>query len=315
MSRHGENKEVGWLRQQLAQMTAERDRLKQHLQAREELDAILMAEALPQAADGTGPISRVQGHRAPGRGPLRDRSHLRVVKVFAWIALLSGLGLKGRAARVAARVALAALVTGPTVTVAAGSQHLNPFHTSPASQAALPGWGTSASPVPSDGPSIVAFTTRSRPRLESRSAGAVQPAPYLYDPPVPSSPQQQAASQPSQAQAQSGPATLNVPVVGVDLTSGLPQTITLSAAGSGWTSWRVTATGSDLDFSPASGVLQGGQSVTLTVSLDASQDGATSEVFSIGGQSITATLPAPVPVPQPTDTPATDAAVPTPASS
>jgi hypothetical protein len=77
-----------------------------------------------------------------------------------------------------------------------------------------------------------------------------------------------------------------------------PQaTFTISATGSGWASWHISTSGTDLDFSPAHGVLQAGQSVQVTVSLDPSQDGLTSQAFTVDGQTVTVNLPLPAPVP------------------
>jgi hypothetical protein len=73
--------------------------------------------------------------------------------------------------------------------------------------------------------------------------------------------------------------------------------ITLSASGAGWVSWRISTTGPDLDFSATHGVLQAGQSVVLTVSVDPAQslDGNTQQAFEINGQQVTVALPPLVP--------------------
>ena len=111
-------------------------------------------------------------------------------------------------------------------------------------------------------------------------------------------------------------------MTGIDLSSGTPQQVTLTATGGGWMSWSVTTTGTDLDFSPSSGVLRAGESVTVTVSVDRGpgSDRNAQQVFSVGGSQVTVTLPAPPPPvvdpsPAPTDAVTAPADVPTPASS
>jgi hypothetical protein len=285
------------LRAQLERVTAERDQLQRHLEARRELDAMLLMEAAP-AADGTGPlpVTRAQGHRAAGRP--RTQTHLRVVKAWAFIAALSGLGLRWRAARVAARVGLAALLTGPAVSVAAGGAAGAREH--PLAVASAPGWHTTGVPIPAPAPSVIVGPRGKvpMPKLDAK-AGISRPSsllPYVWYVPPAQSPAPAVQPSPSSQGGSSGPAVLSVNVVAIDLSSGTPQTITLSAAGSGWVAWKVDTQGqSDLDFSPSRGVLAAGESVTVTVSLDASQDGAVSETFSIGTQAVTATLSVPVP--------------------
>ena len=94
---------------------------------------------------------------------------------------------------------------------------------------------------------------------------------------------------------------LTVSTTALNLTSLTSETITLSATGTGWVPWKVdtwdAATGvnqADLDFSATHGVLQAGESAEVTVTIDPAQalDGDTQEVFTIGGVSVTATLPA-----------------------
>ena len=186
--RHGKD-EVGWLRAQLERVTAERDRLQQHLDAQAELDAMLMTAAAAPTADMTEPIARVQGPRAGGHRAPRDRGHLRLVKVVAFIVALSGLGLKGRVTRGAVRVGLAALLTAPAVGVAAGRAHLSPFVSIPPASALGPAWHTTGTPMPAA--SMLAVTrprtavVRSRPLV----APVPPPCPAQASPsPSPSSP-------------------------------------------------------------------------------------------------------------------------------
>ena len=335
MPRHGDD-EMGWLRAQLARVTAERDQLQQHLDARAELDRALMMAAAAPAADGTGPIARVQGPRAAARRIPREARWLKVVPGFV---LAAGIGLKAalKAAWVHPAATAAAAATGTGVAVLAAVVAVVPganAHEHPPAAASIPGWHTTATPIPSTGPSIAAFvSTPKLPKLDAKS-GAASPSslpPFTYYAPPPSSPPSAAAAQsPPSAPAASAavPATLQVSTTAIDLSSGLPATITLSATGTaGWVSWRIStrdpqtqARQADLDFSPSHGVLQAGEIVTVTISLDTTQDGAVQEVFSIAGQQVTATLPAPVPVSSPTgavtDTPSGDPTdVPSPASS
>jgi hypothetical protein len=294
------------LRAQLERVTAERDQLQRHLEARRELDAMLLAEAAP-AADGTGPlpVTRAQGHRAAGRP--RTQTHLRVVKAWAFIAALSGLGLRWRAARVAARVGLAALLTGPAVSVAAGGAAGAREH--PLAVASAPGWHTTAVPIPAPAPAVAAGPRGKMPmpKLDAK-AGTTRPSsllPYVYYMPPVQSPPAPAVMQPSSASSSSAatPVTLTVsgtePSGNIDLSGGGTVTLTLTASGdSGWVSWQVNTEGAtDLDFSKTGGVLRPGQVAYVTVSVDPRQgaDGDVSETFMIGTQAVTAMLPAPVP--------------------
>jgi hypothetical protein len=106
----------------------------------------------------------------------------------------------------------------------------------------------------------------------------------------------------SSSAAAAGPAVLQVPV-SVDLSSGMPQTISLTATGYGWVAWRIKPGGPDLDFSATHGVLQAGQTATVTVSLDVTQDGATVQTFDVNGQPVTATLQDPDTAATATDSP------------
>lgn len=137
---------------------------------------------------------------------------------------------------------------------------------------------------------------------------------------VPSSSAPSSSQVPS-SQPPGGPAVLAAISPSIDLSSGQPVTITLTAAGSGWVSWNVDtmdpatqADPGDLDFSATHGVLQAGQSVQVIVSVDPNQavTGDATETFEINGMQVTATLPAPVAAPTPavTDVP-TDTPTPT----
>ena len=166
----------------------------------------------------------------------------------------------------------------------------------------------SAVPIAGASPSqlrLVGSVTRPKPDLDAKGAG-VNPIASLGPVPsadVPSSsssswPSQQASQQQSQGGAQAGPATLSVGSTGLDLSGALTSaTVTLSASGSGWVSWKVDTSGSDLDFSATHGVLNAGESYTLTVSLASVLDSATEQIFSVNGQQVSVNLPLPVVVP------------------
>ena len=203
----------------------------------------------------------------------------------------------------AAHLKLAAAVTASTATLATvGAVVITHYAGSPGSgqagsgtgAASVPGWHTSASPFPPSTP--VALLTKPKPKRAARgkellAAGAPVP---VYSPalqPASSSP----PSSPSAAvSVQAGPAVLTVGAVSLDLSVTPQAMITLSASGAGWVSWRISTSGTDLDFSATHGVLQAGQSVTLTVSVDPAQalDGNTSQTFEINGQPVTVALPA-----------------------
>ena len=315
--RHGkEDPGLERLRVQLAEMTAERDQLQQHLDARAELDQMLMAAAAAPAADGTGPIARVQGPRATSHRVPREQRWLRVVPGFA-LAALGGLRWAWHAHRVATIAATALTVATATSAAVVAAPHgpiAQAFGATPVASAPADGL-YSASPITGTSPSSLRLIgSVSRPALDARSSGSHLPVTAVpvppsccYQPPASPQPsQQQAPASPSTPAAT--PATLQVSTTAVDLTSGLPATITLSATGSGWVSWRIgtfdpqiQAARTDLDFSPSHGVLQGGQSVTVTITLDSTQDGAVAETFSIAGQQVTAALPVPVPAASPAD--------------
>ena len=306
MSRHGRNEE-----ETIEEVRAQRDQLAAELVAAlAQLDRIGAAAGMPVAADGTGPIARVQGPRASGHRAPGER-HLRVVKVVAFIVALTSLGFKGWRAG-AVRVGLTALLTAPVATVAVQGQHMNPFTASPPA-ASLPGWHTTATPIASASPA--ALHGAARPKLDAKSAGSSLPGTplpwYEYDP-TSSSPSQLPSTQQSQAAASTAtPPVLAVSATSIDLTGTMSATVTLTAVGgSGWVSWRVDPGGTDLDFSATHGILAAGQSCTLTVSLDSAQDGLLSQAFTIDGQQVTVALP-PLPAVVPTDA-ATDAPAGTP---
>ena len=168
-ARHGEGEEVGWLRAQLAAMTAERDQLRQHLDARQELDQMLMASA--PAADGTGPIARVQGPRAAAHRTPKEARWLRVVPVWV-LAVFAGIRWAWhvhRAATVAAGMLTLTAATGAAVAVAPHGPIARVLGADPAVTAPAPGlYG--AVPVPSASLRLTG-SSFTRPALDAKSAG------------------------------------------------------------------------------------------------------------------------------------------------
>ena len=200
-ARHGEGEEVGWLRAQLAAMTAERDQLRQHLDARQELDQMLMASA--PAADGTGPIARVQGPRAAAHRTPKEARWLRVVPVWV-LAVFAGIRWAWhvhRAATVAAGMLTLTAATGAAVAVAPHGPIARVLGADPAVTAPAPGlYG--AVPVPSA--SLRLIGSFIRPALDAKSAGPpvvsiLVPSPASPSSTVQPSPSPSDTSQPSPA--------------------------------------------------------------------------------------------------------------------
>jgi len=276
--------------------------------------------ALPVTADGnTGPLPRFPARAGAGRGTRRAgaRPRFRLIKgglaAFLPLAALKHASRAHRIAAAAAALTSTAAVGGALVVTVPGITHA-PAGPSGGTYSTVPGWHTSAVPLPD--PTLIAKVTH--PQTLSRGARrdrqSLTPLPPAASPP-PSSP---SASQPSAGASSSsaapaatgGPAALQVPIDAIDLSSTPQAMITLTATGdSGWVSWHISTSGSDLDFSSSHGVLRAGQTVEITVSLDATQDGNATQEFTINGQPVTVTLPAPVVAP--TDA-ATDTASPAP---
>ena len=265
------------LRVQLAQVTAERDRLQEHLDARAELDRVLMSAA--PAADGTGPIARVQGPRAAGHRAPRERRHLRVVPplvIAACVALKAALKaawIAHPAATAAAGAAGSAVILTAAIAVVPGAARAHEH--APGVLAPNPAASTySATPimVPSSPPSFAAFT---RPRLDARSS-ASQPAtvaPWCCYAPPPSSspaavPQPSVSSSPSPVsgiiQAVSSAVTVTDPTQDVQ--------IPISATGgdTAWHAWVRGPDAADVTLTPAQGDLADGAAGYIDLAIDAS---------------------------------------------
>ena len=198
-ARQGDGEEVGWLRAQLARVTAERDQLQQHLEARRELDAMLMTSA--PAADGTGPLPAVPASRA--RSHRARPTHLRLLPgfVLAAFASLRWAWHVHRAATVAAGVLSFTAATGAAVAVAPHgpiAQAFGAVPVAPAPAASIYG----AAPMPSAIPSSVAYL---RPALDAKSAGP--PVSVLVPSPASPSPSPSQSSQPSPSDTPSPPDT------------------------------------------------------------------------------------------------------------
>jgi hypothetical protein len=264
----------------------------------------------------------VPGQRKGRHSVSRSSAILKLAPVAIILGLLRR-SLARHPALAAAKTALAAhkiaalttsaVAAGGTAAVVAvsalGPNATLPFTGSAGSQDSMPGWHTSASPITSLSP--VALLTKPRPKHAGdgkhlmASTGLPLPVYTTVTDPTSSSVPSSASSPAVSVQA--GPAVLTVSATSLDLSNPLdPQaTITLSASGGGWVSWRVDTSGNDLDFSQSHGVLQAGQSIVLTVSVDPAQalDGNTQQSFEIDGQQVTVALPPPVAAVVPTAVP------------
>ena len=273
------------------------------------------AGAIEARAEARGYQRGLAAATAPGQRKGRhatQRSNvlLNVVRVLAPVAAGTGWLLRhaGRHPAAAVKASLAAhkIAVPIATTLAAGGTAavltvtaLGPAATVPwTSSAAGPAPAATAwAAVPLPSSSLIArnvtHTLSGHARKDYQS---LAPVPLAAIPP--SSPPSPAAAQdpssPSPA-APAGPAVLEVSTAAIDLTSTPAAVITLTATGGGWVSWHIRAGGTDLDFSATRGVLQAGQTAEVTVSLDATQDGATAQVFDVNGQPVTVTFPAPQP--------------------
>ena len=285
------------------------------------LDAHVMADELLAAAvnraERRGFERGLAAARAPGQRKGRHASAslpqraLRIVTGIAGALGLTGVLRHLLAASPAVKGAVAVSLTAVTLTAGAvavipGASIPLPFGASPAGTPAPAASIEAAVPIapPSSVRLIRAMSSPgAKPRLEAKASGATVPdvPPSCYCAPPAEGPAP--PSQPSQPSAQSDPVTLlPISTSALDLTVDPSGTVTLTASsgGEGWVTWSVDAGGTDLDFSKTSGVLAAGQSYALTVSLDPSQDGNLSQVFTVNGQQVTVTLPAlPAVVPSP----------------
>jgi hypothetical protein len=298
--------------------------------------AALLARERAQAAKAAvpGPRHARSSRRQPGEGQAALFSvRLSAFAGAAVVALKpllkhAGTALKHPAAvRLTAHTvkmaAAAAAVPAAGALVIAGAvvitTHPSPGGSPVGPGASVPGWQTSATPIPSS--SLIARTVvhpkakrGSKGKTLLDASGAYQPPPPYVPGPQPSASSSSPSSPSSASSAPAGPAVLTVSTTAIDLSgASTSAVITLSATGTGWVSWKVdtwdAATGvnqADLDFSATHGVLQAGESAEVTVTLDPSQaqDGNLSETFVIAGVSVTAALPASAPQPSPAGTPA-----------
>ena len=271
MSRHGRNEEetIEGLRVQLEQVTAEL------VAALAQLDRIGAASGMPVAADGTGPIARVQGHRATGHRAPRDRGHLWVVPplVIAACAALKAAWVAHPAAVAAAGAGSAVILTAAIAVVpgTARAHEHGPGVLAPNPAASI----YSATPIPDPtSPSFAAFT---RPRLDARSS-ASQPAaaaPWCcYAPPPPS-------SSPAAVPQPSAPASSPSPVSGIIQAVSSTVTVTdptqdvqipISATGGDtvWHAWVRGPDAADVTLTPAQGDLADGAAGYVDLAIDAS---------------------------------------------
>lgn len=259
--------------------------------------------------------------RRKGRHASRSGVVLKLAPVVAAVALLRRSLARHPAVAAKAAALIRPLAAHKALAAAAGSAvfaggtaavltvtALGPNVTLPWTAGAAPAPAATAyaaAPLPSSSPIAMLVThpkaKRSAKGAPGLSGSGAQAPPWSPDP-DPDSPA--TSPGPSQsASASAGPAALSLGgVTSLDLSNPLdPQaTLTVYASGSGWASWRISTTGPDLDFSQDHGVLQAGQSVTLTVSVDPAQavDGNTQQVFEVDGQQVTVSLP-PLPAPVP----------------
>jgi hypothetical protein len=293
-ARHGKEEPglIARLRAQLAEMTAERDKLQRHLEAREELDAMLMAEALPPAADGTGPLPRIPGQRQPAshRTP-KEARWLRVVPGFVPVlGALRWAWHAHRLATVAAGVFTAAAVTAGTAAVAPHVPVLNAIASEPA--ATVPGWHTTATPIlfPS-----AAARAASRAGLDAKSSR--KSTPPVVDPPAPVPSVSTRPSPVSSPVSYSPPAPsplLTLPSGPVDLGVYVSAVIEIGNPQDQAVSWSADC-GQDVTASPAFGVLEPGQQgVQVKLSINP-VDGASGALcrFSPGDEQLTVTWAGP----------------------
>jgi hypothetical protein len=262
--------------------------------------------------------SRRQGshrQRAPGEGQMKL---FRVPSlVLVAFAAIRGAARAHRIAAALTAVTLpAGLAAGGAVIIHEATSQ-SPYGASAGPGGTVPGWHTSATPIPSS--SLIARTV-THPKAKRGKGGkvllyAAQP-PYSYPAPVPSSSSASTSASVSTSAAAGDAAIGQLTFTTLDLSNpAVPSvTFTLTATGTaGWVSWRITTDGTDLDFStPAGsgthGVLNAGESVVVTVSLASVLDAAQEQAFTVNGnQSVTVSLPQPVPVPSvsvlPTDLP------------
>ena len=316
-ARHGKDEPglVERLRAQLAQVTAERDRLQRHLEAREELDQLFMSGTLPsaQAADGTGPFQAVQPrpHRAAHRTPKEQRwlkSVPAIIPAGAVAAAIKPLAHAVRASWAAHPVATAATgvaaFTAATVAAVSPVSPVSPFAASTSRMPAPAASIYSATPIPVVSPSMLpaaAFMTR--PKTSVVSSLPFIPVP----PPVPSSsvspgpvPAQQDPGRQPAPPAAAG--MLSVGTATADLSSAQAATVTISADG-GPVRWSAWCGSRDVSIGDASGAEHGtvypGSPVDLTVSLGPVQDGRLAAACHVwpGGFRVSVILPAPPPPP------------------
>jgi hypothetical protein len=248
-------------------------------------------------------------HRAPRKRQPGERPGLSVVMpgfVIAAFAALKRLAPHMSHAKLVAAVATvgtggaALAITGAVVIT---SSHSGAAASGAGSSSSVPGWRTSASPIPSS--SLAGSVKHARAAAKRRPAlsgvGAQVP---LYGPgPGPSltsaSPSASASASVTVGDAAIG--LLAFTTLDLSNPAVTSVTFTLSATGTaGWVSWKIAAGGIDLDFSPDHGVLQAGGSTQVTVSLASVLDSLTQQTFTVtngqgaDGQSVTVSLPLPV---------------------
>ena len=292
--RHGKGEAmsiIAGLKARLERVTADRDRLAEHLAERERLDQVTFAAA----GDQTGPLPVVPGQRQPAHRTPREARWLKAVPVV--LALAGGLRVALRWAFHHAVPAVAVTGGGGLVIVTAALVTTSPAHSTPpavSSAAAPAGIDWTATPISS--PSAAARAAV-RPGLDVRSSRKRTvivlppvPAPTVSVQAAPPSPSPVPYSPPAAAPAP--PLTLNTTEIdlGVYLASQ-PGALTISDTGDA-VAWSATCS-PDVSLQPGQGYLAAGQQdVPLTVRINPA-GGATSGTCTFGpdGPALTVTWP------------------------
>lgn len=230
----------------------------------EQMHRARQAVLTPVPEPEPAPRRKRGGHRKgnPAQRPLYPRALRGAVP----------LGAIGAAARHSWPAAHPVAASAIALSLAAGTAAVVPhtaatfgFGRSPATQASVPGWQTSASPMPLPSSSLIA---RSVTRPKPNTVTVTGPLTYAPAPPQgsyapPSSDPVPQDSPPVQAQVAGA---LSVSTTTLDLTGSGAGTLTLSCTG-GDCPWHVVA-GGVLSADVRQGDLQDGGSVTVTLSVD-----------------------------------------------
>lgn len=235
------------------------------------LESRIVSAALLSAVGDMGdpepePAPRRHRHRASKRTPAQRPLYPRALRGAV------PLGAIGAAARHSWPAAHPVAASAIALSLAAGTAAVVPhtaatfgFGGSPATRASVPGWQTSASPMPLPSSSLIA---RSVTRPKPNTVTVTGPLTYAPAPPQgsyapPSGDPVPQDSPPVQVQAAG---VLSVSTTALDLTGTGTGTLTLTCTGGGCP-WHVVA-GGVLSADVRQGDLQDGESVTVTLTVD-----------------------------------------------